>query len=381
MRPTASLPTPDASDLPAIFPDLHAAPAFTARLALQLHKNLAEAGVAQGATLLCAVSGGADSVALACLAALAAPRLQARVHMVCCDHGLRPESAAEARFVMALGHLLGLEVTTVTLNVQGQGSLEEVARTKRYAALEAVRKECGASHILLAHHRRDLSEDMILRLVRGTGWPGLGGMKAADPERHLLRPLLFADPEDLRTVLHELHMPHCEDASNADTRFARNRVRHELLPLLYRENPGLDAALGNLSLLARLDEDYFADLIAPLCAQCKEERRPEAAGTRITLSLPARPVKALAPSVRLRLFMALIQRLARAGVPGQARSGVLLQLNAALDRPRRPRHFVLPGGMQIRLGSKTLDVSGLVPEKEAAAQDISESDERPADAR
>ena len=79
--------------------------------------------------------------------------------------------------------------------------------------------------------------------------------------------------------------------------------------------------------------------------------------------------------------MALIQRLARAGVPGQARSGVLLQLNAALDRPRRPRHFVLPGGMQIRLGSKTLDVSGLVPEKEAAAQDISESDERPADAR
>ena len=377
MRHTAPLPTPSAADLPASVPSLHAAPAFTARPALQRHKNLAEAGIAQGATLLCAVSGGADAVALACLAALAAPRLQARVHMVCCDHGLRAESAAEARFVEALGHLLGLEVTTVVLTVQGQGSLEEVARKKRYAALEAVRKQSGASHILLAHHRRDLSEDMVLRLVRGTGWPGLGGMKAADPARHLLRPLLFTAPEDLRTVLHELHMPHCEDASNADTRFARNRVRHELLPLLYRENPGLDAALGNLSLLARIDEEYFAGLIAPVCAQCTEERSLETTGTRLTLSLPARSVKALAPSVRLRLFMTLIQRLARAGVQGQARSGVLLQLNAALDRPQRPRHFVLPGRMQICLGSKALVFSGLVP-NETVRQGMSNFCEKPA---
>lgn len=351
----ATLRTPQAEDLPKSFPSLRTAPSACARLALDLQKSLEELGVRKGDRLLLAVSGGADSVALAALCALVRDRLFLELGMLVCDHGLRTESAAEAEYVQALGKLLRIPCTTCALSLpKGRSGLEERARKARYKALEAERVRIQARDIVLAHHKRDLAEDIVMRLVRGTGWPGLGGMAQRDEERHVLRPLLFADPGELRAFLLALGIPHCEDPSNTDMHFLRNRVRHQILPLLERENSGFTSSLEGLALLAREDAAFFEEELAPLLALCREER----CCSTVTLALPEKPVRRLAPSLSLRLCLALVRRLNRQGIAGQARSGTLFAIDQALRKPQRPRIFQLPGGIILTLTGKEIVLQG-----------------------
>ncbi|MDO5536324.1 MAG: tRNA lysidine(34) synthetase TilS [Desulfovibrionaceae bacterium] len=347
-------PAPGPEDLPASFPTLGTAPAKAARLAIALEKQLRALGVREGDCLLCAVSGGADSTALACLMALVAPRLRLRAPLVTCDHGLRPESAAEADFVEALGRLLGLAVIRLTLALDRAGTgLEERARSARYEAMARVMEEQGAQWLVTAHHAGDLREDMVLRLLRGTGWPGLGGMEAGDAERRLLRPLLDVEPSLLREVLAELGIPHCEDASNLDTKFARNRIRHEILPVLERENPRLDRALMDLARLARVDAAFFAAETEKAMARC---RRFESDG-RPALFAPMAVLCELPSAVRLRLYMALVRALVRDGAKGQARAETLYRLDMALAARSWPGRYQLPGGLVFTLERKGLTLA------------------------
>ena len=347
--------TPSGKDLPKHFPSLHEAPPACARLALALQKSLEELGVRRGERLLLAVSGGADSVALASLCALLRERFPLELCMRACDHGLRPESAAEAGFVQALGEFLGIPCETCALTIPKDGAgIEERARKARYAALEEARKRVSARYMVLAHHAKDLAEDIVMRLCRGTGWPGLGGMAQKDEERHILRPLLFVEPGELRSFLLELGIPHCEDPSNQDTRYLRNRVRHTILPLLERENPGLLKSLQGLALLAREDAAFFEEQLGPVLALCRIE---ESCGT-VTLALPEKVVKGLPPSLSLRLFLELLRRMNREGVAGQARSGTLFGIDQALRKAQRPRTFQLPGGISLTLTGKEIILQG-----------------------
>ena len=348
--------TPSGRDLPRRFPSLHEAPSACARLALALQKSLEELGVRRGERLLLAVSGGADSVALASLCALLRERFPLKLGMLACDHGLRPESAAEVRFVQALGELLDIPCETCALTIPKDGAgIEERARKARYRALEDARRRAKARYMVLAHHAKDLAEDIVMRLMRGTGWPGLGGMAQKDEERHILRPLLFVEPGELRDFLQELGIPHCEDPSNLDTRYLRNRIRHTILPLLERENPGLLKSLQGLALLAREDAAFFEEQLGPVLALCRME---ESCGT-VTLALPEKVVKGLAPSLSLRLFLELLRRMNReGGVAGQARSGTLFGIAQALRKAQRPRTFQLPGGISLTLTGKEIILQG-----------------------
>ncbi len=337
---------PGADSLPPAFPSLRQAPPRAFRTALTLENTLKRLGVRRGDRLLLAVSGGADSTALVCLTALLRDSLSLSLHLAVCDHGLRPESRAEAEFVAALGKLLNLPSHCLPLRLDPAGpALEERARKARHGALARLREELGAAYILLGHHAGDLSEDILLRLLRGTGWPGLGGMPEKDDRRRVLRPLLDLSPALLREILAELGMPHCEDPSNADRRFARNRLRHELLPGLRAENPGLDRALGDLAKLARIDAAFFAETTDAVLEKCPVRREDG----RITLFIPGDRLSGLPKALRLRLYLAAIRQLVREGAEGQARAATLFQLDEAFLQGRYPGTFQLPGGLSIAL--------------------------------
>ena len=253
---------------------------------------------------------------------------------------------------------------------------EEAGRALRYALLEEERQAVDAQFIALGHHREDLSEDILLRLVRGTGWPALGGMPARDDNRRLLRPLLHCCPSALKDLLRHCGFDWCEDASNQSTAYRRNRLRLQVLPLLRAENPALDRTLGHMRQLADLDRAYWQQTLdealrknpwhmeeTPHAGQTSPNEPPPPAA----LTLPRALLRALPAAARLRLYMRAVQHLCSAAdaeedslsdnmaqqsaATGQARAATLLALDQALQQGRGNTLFQLPGGIEAHLKS------------------------------
>ena len=178
--------------------------------------------------LAVAVSGGADSLALALLArAWAAARGGALLGLIV-DHGLRPEAAAEAAEAQARLARIGVSARVLCLSGLARGpGLAERARLVRYAALEAACGEAGIVHLLLGHHAADQAETVILRALGGSGAAGLAGMAALVETSRLrwLRPLLDVPPVRLRATLRVAGLGWAEDPSNADPAATRARLR------------------------------------------------------------------------------------------------------------------------------------------------------------
>src|SRR5690242_280611 len=184
--------------------------------------------------VLAAVSGGPDSTALL-IALHEAGRDVVAAHY---DHALRDGSDAVARQVEALCARLGVRlITERRTSPLPRGSLQAAARTLRYAFLERARAEAGADIVALAHTADDVVEGMMLHLVRGCGLAGLRGMPAQ--RGHYARPLLGVWKSEVRAFLEQRGvMPH-EDPANLEPRFARVRMRTEILPQLERDRPGI----------------------------------------------------------------------------------------------------------------------------------------------
>jgi tRNA(Ile)-lysidine synthase len=191
--------------------------------------------------VLVGVSGGADSIALlVALAALASRRARGRILVGHAHHGLRPEADDDLRFVASLAADLGVEIVTERLGLGGAAGnggegLEARARRLRYEWLGRMAHERGARHLLVAHTADDQAETILHRALRGTGVAGLAGMKSARrfiDGVALLRPLLGVRRARLRRFLVERGLAWREDASNADPRFSRAFLRHEVLPRL-----------------------------------------------------------------------------------------------------------------------------------------------------
>jgi tRNA(Ile)-lysidine synthase len=202
--------------------------------------------------LVVGVSGGLDSVVLLHLLqrlSRTAP-LQLELVVAHANHQLREEADGEARFVQGLAAGLGLRWVTDCLPVREEmartrESVEMAARRLRHGFLARVALENGARQIALAHHADDQAELFFLRLLRGAGGEGLGGMKPAspspaDPRLTLIRPLLGFTKAKLAAYAGAEGLEFCEDASNRDRGILRNRIRHELLPLLSNDySPGI----------------------------------------------------------------------------------------------------------------------------------------------
>lgn len=191
---------------------------------------------------LIGVSGGRDSVAL--LHALAALGF---TDLVVChlDHGLRAESAADAKFVRKLARELKLSCVIEREDVaarakRGKQSLETAAREARYEFFARVAVKRGCARLFLAHHADDQVETLLFNLLRGSGAAGLGGMSATTSRTvdgitlTIHRPLLGVWREEIDAYIAAHQFDFREDASNADPRHTRNRLRHELLPAIER---------------------------------------------------------------------------------------------------------------------------------------------------
>lgn len=194
-------------------------------------------------TGIVAVSGGPDSVAL--LRALRevdpGPLIVAHV-----NHALRGrESDDDERFVQVLACELGLEFCSTQISIPSGENFESGARKRRYAWLERVANEHQAGWIATGHTADDQAETLLHRLTRGTGIQGLRGIAAQ--RGRIVRPILEIARADLLSYLQQLNQAYRIDSSNADRRYTRNRIRHELVPRLREFNPEIVSILGRLA--------------------------------------------------------------------------------------------------------------------------------------
>lgn len=231
-----------------------------------LHRILVEdIGLRRGASVLLAVSGGPDSMALLHLFASLQQQLALRLYTMHVDHGLRPaENPQEWALVQESCADLHLPCTCTRVDVRAEAaqrkiSLEHAARDLRYQALEQHQGEVAAEWLALAHTADDQEEEILLRLLRGGGRKALSGMRLRSGTR--IRPLLGIAKKELLAYLDQHGHGSCHDSSNDDHRFLRNRIRHHLLPLLEREyDAGIRQALRKCADNLAADETLLEEL-------------------------------------------------------------------------------------------------------------------------
>ncbi|QHC54571.1 tRNA lysidine(34) synthetase TilS [Rathayibacter tanaceti] len=213
--------------------------------------------LAPGALVLVALSGGADSLALAAAVAFEAPRGGRRAGAVIVDHGLQEASAAVATHAAGQAQALGLAPVlreVVSVAATGEGGPEAAARTARYRAFDDALAATGAAAILLGHTLDDQAETVLLGLARGAGAASLHGMAAVSGP--LLRPLLGLRRETTRSACADQGLAFWDDPQNADPRYSRVRVRTRVLPVLEDElGPGVAQALARTAEQLREDGD------------------------------------------------------------------------------------------------------------------------------
>ena len=216
---------------------------------------------ASGSLVLVALSGGADSLALAAATAFEAPRAGLRAGAVVVDHGLQEGSADAAAAAAATARELGLEPVLVRrVEVAGDGGPEASARAVRYAALDAAAVETGAAVVLLGHTLDDQAETVLLGLARGSGATSLAGMPAR--AGRYARPLLGIRRATTRQACVDAGLTPWDDPHNIDDAYARVRVRERVLPVLEAElGPGIAEALVRTAAQLREDEEAFAEQI------------------------------------------------------------------------------------------------------------------------
>ena len=334
----------------------------------------------RGASLLVAFSGGADSTALLLALRYLAPSLHLKLAAAHLDHGLRPSSDKEADFCRAICDELGIVCVSERRDVaarrrRNKTGLEEEGRSARYDFFAQVASRLENDWIVTGHQNNDLAEDVLMRLIRGAGWPALSGMPAVDRKRRLLRPLLLTPRKDIEDFLSSLGLTWLQDESNDDRAYLRNRVRLDLLPLVLRENPAFLNNAAGLWRLGRIDEEYFSALLpSPDTPPGQEEEpapepgpegltipSPEAAdrpeppgrpgfGSASALVMRREQLTVLPKALRLRFYRKALSRLG----PGQPLLPLLLALDRAWTNGGEKTTHRFPGGKSAVVDKKSI---------------------------
>jgi len=273
--------------------------------------------------VLIALSGGSDSVALTFILRELAPNggfsIAGLAHF---NHQLRPSAARDEQFCRALGERLNVSMLVGDVNVAEYAaterlSIEEAARRARYAFLHRCAADLGADRIASGHTRDDQAETFLLKLIRGAGLSGLGGIY---PRRGILvRPLLDASRNDLRDYLRTRGESWVEDETNADVTNPRNRIRHRVIPELDAAYGGpTTMSIARAAGLAREDGAWLDDLAdrryGELCS-----------GDRECLAFDAAQLAAEPEPVRRRILLKALREVA------ELREVALEHVDAAAD--------------------------------------------------
>lgn len=223
------------------------------------------AALPEGSTVIVALSGGADSLALAAATAFEAPRRGLRTASVTVDHGLQDDSAEVAARAARTAAELGLDPLVVRVDVAGEGGPEAAARDARYRVLREAAADVRAAAVLLGHTLDDQAETVLLGLARGSGATSLQGMapvREDDDGVRWVRPLLGVRRETTRVFCAASALDPWDDPHNLDDRYARVRVRERVLPVLEAElGPGIAEALVRTAEQLREDAEAFDEMI------------------------------------------------------------------------------------------------------------------------
>jgi len=287
-----------------------------------------------GARVVVGVSGGLDSTALLHLLRFPlAGRLRPVVAHL--DHGWRAESAADAAWVRGICRAWDVPFRGARASVTPAS--EEEARRARYALFERTAEELGATAILTAHHADDQAETILFRVLRGTGLRGLGGIPVAR-DGVIFRPLLGVWREELEEYARAFGLRWRDDSTNEDRAFARNAVRHVLLPEAERIAPGARRALVRLGRIASAEEEAWSSLVETLLSGLEVDERagevsfPARAWLTWPVPVQGRALRVLARRLGVDLDAAATDRGVRFGSAG--RSGGVIDLGGGAELRR-----------------------------------------------
>ncbi|MCB9383213.1 MAG: tRNA lysidine(34) synthetase TilS [Bryobacterales bacterium] len=286
-----------------------------------------------------ACSGGPDSLALLAALGELAPALGIRLGVVHLNHGLRgAASDADEAFVRDLAHQRGLEARIERVDVgetatrQGR-NLEDAGRRARYDWFGAMIERGVFDRIATGHTRSDQAETVLFRLLRGAGPEGLSSIRPVRAPG-VIRPLLGVERAEVEAFLAERGLEARLDETNLDLRFARNRIRHALLPMLEREwNPRTSEALSRLAEQAGEDAAYWREQAEEALARLAE---PAAGG----LAFDAGAMAALAPALRRRVLRLALEKI---GGEGRYEFRHVEALRALVEQPGAGARLDLPG--------------------------------------
>jgi tRNA(Ile)-lysidine synthase len=321
---------------------------------LRVRKTIAKYDMLQpGERVVAAVSGGADSMAL--LHALWEMRREFRLHFVVAhlDHGLRPEAAQEKSFVRKAAAELGVPFISRKADVRQKQlderlTLQEAAREARYAFLQEAAKAQRATKIALGHTADDQAESIMMRLLRGSGTRGLAGIP---PVRGgiFIRPLIEVWRKEVESFLEERKVTYLTDPSNRSPHFLRNRVRHELLPILQQYNPRFRQTLVQMADLFRLEENFWQGMMEEKFPALVRARKKDS----LTLDIPSLAAQPL--PLRLRYFRHAIEKLLgnlrRVSLPH------ILLMDSLLQNPEPNKCLQLPQGLCVTKAYQALTLT------------------------
>ncbi len=304
------------------------------RECLQRHAS----SVSDDATFLVAVSGGADSLALAWAAAFELPRHGYRPMAVIVDHQLQQGSDEVAQTAKAAVEEFGHEAEIVQVSVSGDGGVENAAREARYEALQAQASAHGAEGVMLAHTLDDQAETVLLGLTRGSGPQSLSGM--AELNGMWWRPFLGLRRQTNEQVLRDIRVSWWVDPQNSDRNFLRPRVRHDVLPLLEEAlGPGVPEALARTADLLREDNDFLEGLAEDAVAAVATDN-----------GLGTEALKELPPVIVSRVIRSAVSSVTGEGLSHAHTTAVMALVTAWTGQGP----IDVPGGTVRRVGSELL---------------------------
>lgn len=308
-------------------------------------------------SIVVGVSGGLDSMALLHGLAAAWPVVQLAVAHV--NHLLRPDAHEEAAFVRqtAVSQAIpfyGTERDVAALAAAQGWSLEEAGRAARYHFFAEVARRVEATAVVVAHHADDQAETVLLHLLRGSGVAGLQGMTPraplpGNPGIELFRPLLTVSRAEIEAYCRAHQLAFVSDASNVDPRFLRNRVRHELIPLLQTVNPQIKTALNQLAEIVAADYDWLRQQAAEAWRSVLLEQ------TALSLCLTRAGWQALPLALRRMTLRRAIFTLR----PEQENVGfeTIEQARQLAEAPHSGQQASLPGGLTLLVGYERLTMA------------------------
>lgn len=327
------------------------------RIPLPLNTSLLRAGM----RMAVAVSGGADSVALLRALLERASDLGLVLSVAHVHHGLRGADAdADESFVRDLARVHDLEFhlqrcdTPAAAIANGEG-IEEAARNLRYSFFGTLLATRKVDAVATAHTLDDQAETVLLKLIRGAWTEGLGGIYPildVPGAGSILRPLLETRRAEVEAFLRERHQEWREDDSNQDPVYARNRVRHQLLPALRGHNPQVERQLATLAAIARDEEAYWQAELARLLPSLLLPGKPVRGGGRAistypgarSLSIEVERLRSLHPALRRRVLRAALSQMGLA--VGFDHTEELVALCGISAGTKLPTRLDLPGGIR-----------------------------------